>query len=307
MSTETSMPSTITYAALSNVLPEQRLSIYEKVFNTTTPIELHGVYIWSVKVAAFIHPLLSALEVALRNSIHNSATSEISPDWYDKLRTKIRKNWKSSQRDQSNVTWHHSEVARIKKKLSNKTPPKGLTIHDLLVAKMDFGFWDNLLRECFSINGDKQALWPHCMPKVFPNLPKGLTNSLVQKEISILRELRNDIAHNSPIWKHKTVFDQQTAITYVNQLIDKIVEIINWLSHEKVNWLEVHMLQSEARRVASEKYLLLCQRKHMEEIINPYGIYKRGFRCSLKFLGNDQFNIVETSNKNLYMVTKLTV
>lgn len=72
------------------------------------------------------------------------------------------------------------------RKTSIKMPPKGLTRHDLLVAKMDFGFWDNLLRECFSINGDKHALWPQCIPTIFPNLPKGHTNASIQREISSL-------------------------------------------------------------------------------------------------------------------------
>lgn len=301
------MPNTINYEDLSSVLPNQRLSIYEKVFNTTTPIELHGAYIWSVKVAASIHPLLSALEVALRNSIHTNATTTIAPDWYDKLSTNVRKSWKTAARDQSNIDWHHAETARIKKKLSSKTPPKGLTMHDLLVAKMDFGFWENLLRECFSKNGDKKALWPQCMPKVFPNLPKGHTNSSVQQEISVLRELRNDIAHNSPVWKNKAVIDQKTAITYINQLIDKIIEIIKWLSTEKVDWLEIHMLQSEARRISSEKFLQLCQRKQIAKHIKPYSSYKRSFRKNLKRLDKNGFEVIETSNCDLYVISKFTI
>ncbi|MEZ8723985.1 hypothetical protein AB6D66_23180 [Vibrio pomeroyi] len=301
------MPNRITYSALTNVLPYQRLAMYEKVFATTSPVELHGAYIWSVKAAASLQPLLSTLEVALRNSIHNSATTLIAPDWYDKLNTKQRKSWKVAQRDKNNITWHKSEVARVKKKLASKMPPKGLTRHDLLVAKMDFGFWDNLLRECFSINGDKHALWPQCIPTIFPNLPKGHTNASIQREISSLRELRNDIAHNSPIWKHKTVIDQQTAIQYINHQLDKIVEIISWLSSEKVDWLEVHMLQSEARRVASTKYLHLCQRKNTNEFTEPLSSYKRSLRGKLKQLDKDEFDVIETFNNQLYLVAKLTV
>uniref|UniRef100_A0A5Q0TM04 CAAX protease n=2 Tax=Vibrio algicola TaxID=2662262 RepID=A0A5Q0TM04_9VIBR len=282
--------------------------MYEKVFKTTTSVELHGAYVWSVKVAANIHPLLSALEVALRNSIHISATQTISTDWYDKISTKERKSWKAGKRDHNNIKWHRAQVADIKKKIARKiqTAPKGLTMHDLLVAKMDFGFWDNLLRECFSINGDKKALWPQCMPLVFPNLPKGKTNSSVQLEISALRELRNDIAHNSPIWKHKSVTDQQSAISYINNQIDKIIEIIKWLSSEKVDWLEVHMLQAEAKRVASKNYLFLCQRKEMSELTAPFSRYKREFRSQLKQLDKDEFDLINTQNGDLYMVTKVT-
>lgn len=68
--------------------PNQRLLMYQRIFNTTTPIELHGTYIWSVKVAAAIQPLLSTLEVALRNSIHTCGTQFIAPNWYEVLSTR---------------------------------------------------------------------------------------------------------------------------------------------------------------------------------------------------------------------------
>ncbi|WP_447078894.1 Abi family protein [Shewanella algae] len=302
------MPNSITYTSLSNVLPHQRLAMYERVFSTSTPVELHGAYIWSVKAATCLHPLLSALEVALRNSIHTTATNKIGADWYDKLATRKRKNWRAEQRDKSNIAWHKQHVADVKKKISGKTPPKGLTVHDLLVAKMDFGFWDNLLRECFSKNGDKNALWPQCIPSVFPNLPKGqgLTNAKIQQEISILRALRNDIAHHSPIWKHNSVHDTQSAIDFINNKIDKILEVIGWLSSEKVDWIEVHMLRSEARRIVSKEYLYLCQRKNLDEIQQSYSTYKRTLRTKLKAQDKEKFDLIKTGNGALYMVTKIT-
>jgi len=303
------MPYTIQYNALSNVIPQQRLSVYEKVFKTVNHVELHGAYIWSIKVGACIQPLLSALEVALRNSIHTSASSVISADWYDKLSTRTRKGWNDAKRDKRNIDWHQGQVFAIKKKLAKKTPSRGLTMHDLLVAKMDFGFWDNLLRECFSINGDKGALWPQCIPLVFPNLPtgQGHTSASIQLGISALRVLRNDIAHNSPIWKHKSVVDEQTAITYINTIIEQIMRLIGWLSNEKVDWLEVHMLQAEAKRISSAAYLQLCQRKDMSGLQEEYNSYKRGLRTRLKTLDKDKFNIVNTSNGDLYMITKVSL
>ena len=296
------MPNTITYTSLSNVLPNQRLLMYQRIFNTTTPIELHGTYIWSVKVAAAIQPLLSTLEVALRNSIHTCGTQFIAPNWYEVLSTELRTQFNQPKRDRANIQWHHSQVTDTKRKL--KTPPNGLTKHDLLVAKMDFGFWDNLLRECFSVNGDTKALWPQCTSSVFPNLPSGYTNATVQSEISKLRDLRNDIAHNSPVWKVRSVIDEQSAILYLNQQIDKIIEVIGWLSTDKVNWIQVHMLQAEAKRIATKEYLYLCQRKN----INPvsFSRFKRDLRKQFKNLNADNFTIVNTNSDSLFMLIKMT-
>lgn len=304
-------PETIPYAKLANVLPTQRLLVYSKTFNTTDPVELHGAYIWSVKCSAAMYPLLSALEVALRNSIHNEATQVIAIDWYDQLATRVRSNWPGTHKiDTSNIAWHKTQVAQIKYKIRKKQPPVGLKKPDLLVAKMDFGFWDNLLRECFSVNGNPKALWPQCIPKVFPNLPQGHTLTNIQLEITSLRELRNDIAHHSPVWKHGSVSDQKSAIKYLNDQIDKILEIISWLSTDKVDWLEVHMLQAEARRIASEDFLYLCQRKNMDTLKVKYSCYKRAFRSKLKALEGNQFNLVHTLKEQqdqLFMVVKLSI
>ncbi|MGI2109706.1 hypothetical protein ACRN9C_09940 [Shewanella frigidimarina] len=111
---------------------------------------------------------------------------------------------------------------------------------------------------------------------------------------------------NSPIWKHKSVIDEQTAIIYLNSQIDKIINIINWLSSEKVDWLEVHMLQSEAKRIASREYLMMCQRKNISDLQNTFYGYKRSFRTKLKKLNKDKFDIVHVSNGDLYMVTKVS-
>lgn len=299
------MPHTISYSNLCNVLPQQRLLMYEKVFNTTDPLELHGAYIWSIKLAASIYPLLSTLEVALRNSIHTTATQLIGVDWYDKLATKVRTQYQSPQRDQSNIDWHNKQIADIKKKIKRKTPARGLNKHDLLVAKMDFGFWDNLLRECFLVNGNPMALWPRCTPIVFPNLPSGYTNKNAHDEISELRELRNDIAHHSPIWKNRTVHDKLTAITYINQRINKIVEVIGWLSRDKVNWIEVHMLVAEARRVASINYLELCQRKDMNHVEVKFSCFRRELKKQFKILNINEFKVINNSS-SLFLITKIS-
>ena len=131
-----------------------------------------------------------------------------------------------------------------------------------------------------------------------------LTNATVQSEISKLRDLRNDIAHNSPVWKVRSVIDEQSAILYLNQQIDKIIEVIGWLSTDKVNWIQVHMLQAEAKRIATKEYLYLCQRKN----INPvsFSRFKRDLRKQFKNLNADNFTIVNTNSDSLFMLIKMT-
>ncbi|MDC5567241.1 Abi family protein [Acinetobacter nosocomialis] len=280
--------------------------MFEKVFRTTNTIELHGTYIWTIKLAASFLPLLSTLEVSLRNAIHNAATNLIGPDWYNQLATRVRSSWSDQQRDMKNIKWHKKQVNKVEEKIKNKTPAKGLTKRDLIVAKFEFGFWDNLLRECFSVNGSKKALWPQCMPHVFPNRKKGQTNSTIQTQISELRELRNDISHNHPIWKHSSVTDEMSAITYLNERIDKIVEIIGWLSKDAINWLEVHMLVAEARRIATKDFLYLCQRKSIPNIETKSSKFRKHFHRQLAALDKNSFTVISHKDSHMYVLTKIT-
>lgn len=258
-----------------------------------------------MKSGSALHPLVSALEVALRNAIHTCATQKIGPDWYDTLHSRTRKSWKLKKSDTRNIAYHKKEISKVKGKIKNKQAPKGLNKHDLLVAKLDFGVWDNLLRACFSVNGNFKALWPQCTPLVFPNLPKGLTNEDVQLRVSQIRELRNDISHNSPPWKHKSVSCATDAVSRINDLISEILTIIGWLSSDKVDWLQVHMLESEARRVASSKYLLFLQRDNVD--YQKLSQFKRSMNSKVKLLAAEDFSMLRCSKNQIYMVTKSTL
>ena len=252
------MPNNIQYHNLAQVIPPQRLDMFKRMFDTSGDLELYGAYLWSIKAAAALAPLIGLLEVALRNSIHFSATKAIGDNWYEVLATRTRSGWELNKIDKRNIHWHQDEVIRVKRKIKRKTPPANLTKHDQLIAKMDFGFWINLLRACFFDNSNPKALWPQCIPTVFPSLTAGHTHTTIYKKIEPLRELRNDIAHNAPVWKHSTVRNLADAMLYLNKQIDEVLEILGWLSEEKVNWIEVHMLVAEAKRVLSMDFLHLC-------------------------------------------------
>ncbi|CAM5181594.1 hypothetical protein OURE66S_00677 [Oligella ureolytica] len=298
------MPNNIQYHDLDRVIPPQRLDMFKRMFGTSDNLELYGAYLWSIKAATSLAPLISVLEVALRNSIHISASNAIGKNWYEILSTRIRNDWKSATRDKNNINWHHHEVKRVKQKIQRKTPPANLTKHDLLIAKMDFGFWINLLRACFFDNSNSQALWPKCIPTVFPGLSKGHTNMTIHQKIEPLRELRNDIAHNAPVWKHSTVRYVPEAISYLNGKIDDVLEILSWLSEEKVNWIEAHMVVAEARRIISMDYLHLCQQKTLSNQYS-WSVYKRQLNSSLRCLEKNSFDLINYKNGNKYMVVRI--
>ncbi len=80
------MPHTIPYRPhlIENLISCERLESYKTVFCTTTDIELIGAYLWSVHVSAQLYPLLSAVEVGLRNAIDSTLTADLGKFWWKK-------------------------------------------------------------------------------------------------------------------------------------------------------------------------------------------------------------------------------
>lgn len=52
-------------------LSKERLSPYRKHSDVKNDIDLICMYIWNAQLSMSLYPLLEALEISLRNSIHN--------------------------------------------------------------------------------------------------------------------------------------------------------------------------------------------------------------------------------------------
>ncbi len=300
------MPQSISYPDLAKVLPLHRQTQFREFLHTDDPVKRYGGYIWTLRIAASIHPLISTLEITLRNAIHQAATQAIGDNWYEKLATRTRKSWKTKDKDARNIAWHLSKMTEKKLKISRKYHAKKHNIHDLIISACEFGIWVNLFGECFIVNGNKSSLWPQCIQSVFPNLPKGKSIQDIQKELSELKELRNNIAHHSLLWSGTPINHTTDAITYVNEQIDRIIALTSWLSTSKIQLLDVHMLIAEARRVATSEYLSLCQRQAIDEMSTPPSQFNRSLNQCMKSTDSYSFTLIK-HKKSLWMMTRASI
>ncbi|WP_305845232.1 Abi family protein [Photobacterium leiognathi] len=304
------MPQSINYSLLSGVIPSSRLHVYKKVFRTKNDIELHGVYVWTMKTASTLLPLMNALEIALRNAIHREASLKISNDWYDQLATKKRANWKQKKQDTSNINFYVKEKDEKKTKALRKVSrgiPSELTVHDIIIADMNFGFWENLLRECFNVNRNPKALWPQCLKSVFPGFPPSLplNNEDIRKKIEKIRDARNDISHHSPVWKNKNVKNEADAINFINSTIDSIVDILSWISGENVSFLEKHSLIKDAKRCNTKEMLDWYKRDLTTISSEPLSLFRRNLSGTLRSLKNESFILTGKDSEPEFMITRI--
>lgn len=68
------MPTSLCYrpTLIDDLISNERINSYQKVFRPANDIELMGVYLWNAHACGAIYPIIGAAEVSLRNAIDNA-------------------------------------------------------------------------------------------------------------------------------------------------------------------------------------------------------------------------------------------
>nr|OEF63541.1 hypothetical protein A152_06285 [Vibrio tasmaniensis 1F-187] len=244
---------------LQNMISNPRLNSYQSITGSSNASELIGAYLWNKDISSAIYPIFQCLEVSLRNSLNESIKAHFAmSDWFPYL-LKIGGDKKYQSELSSNpnldstffrngistpprsgrtrwTSYHESMLKTAKNRLSKEG--KALTAN-AIVAELMFGFWVSLFEQSYRSISPSNSIWPHIERDVFPNLSttERDSNNIHQKLLS-LKELRNRYSHHEPVWKHSSVSDKHTAISYLKQLIDDAVMIIQGISLERYNKLK---------------------------------------------------------------------
>ncbi|MBX3241374.1 MAG: Abi family protein [Chitinophagaceae bacterium] len=116
---------------LEKLLSQKRLSTYYNLFPTDKGKAIE-YYRLNTQISESLYPLLSNLEITLRNSIHNSFTiHHKSDDWFSQFR-------QPELFDQVNVA--------KRKILTGHNPMTA----DKVIAELTFGFWTALFNKQYA-------------------------------------------------------------------------------------------------------------------------------------------------------------
>lgn len=255
---------------ISSVLPlisSPRLGSYITTFKPIGDHELYGAYIWSQLAGGAIYPLMQNLEITLRNAIDTEATKRFGLVWWDNPQLGCRKTihqtafYSKIQRaiDNLNNTWQKKQ--RKKKRPQHPLPQWN---HDQILAATDFSAWHFILNNDFmapNTTQNKYYLWPISTGKVFQlygtlsTVEKDARNKL-QNQIVEMREYRNRLSHNEPIWvKAPNVTDATTAIDTIRIKIRKLESLIRIISPDKYHMMEKMGLFKHTLRICSVQEL----------------------------------------------------
>lgn len=171
-----------------------------------------SAYIDNMRLAEAMMPMLSVLEISLKNGIHHRLSLKYGRnDWWEALSGETRFAWQS--RDIENAS------AKLLRRREANNPDK-------IIAELAFGFWSSLFNVQF-----QDLLWKD-LRLVFPRCPKPeRKRHTVSAALNQLRDLRNRVFHHEQLlWLTPSLGDQH----------DKGIQVLHWLDPQLPGWLASH-------------------------------------------------------------------
>jgi hypothetical protein len=199
------MPFVYSVDALSNLhdtISRARLAPYLRASqdNLAVAIEL---YEYNTLLSQGLYGVLQPLEIAFRNSLHNTLGKDLGLDWYERKPLKP-----------STIDYVQDAKTNLRRRSETITPGK-------IVAEMNFGFWTLLVSSEY-----EKALWVPHLHKAFPHLHKP-DRETVFRRFRSLKTLRNAIAHHDPIISRNLSQDYSNSI-----------EALGWICPTTATWVQ---------------------------------------------------------------------
>lgn len=195
---------------IEKIISQERIQPYLKhhKYNLEKAI-LH--YKSNILISEAYYPLLSILEIGLRNSIDNQLKIRFNDIyWFDN--PEFIKYASRFQIDR--IT-----NARINILSENKEITSGR-----IISELSFGFWTSLFDSKFEM-----SLWKS-LRLAFPNCPKEIRKrKTMSSKFNSIRKLRNRIFHHEAItWN----------LFVLHEYEQEILEALQWLNRDLLSWLE---------------------------------------------------------------------
>lgn len=164
-------------------------------------------YFWNIALCRELYTCLGILEVAMRNSIHDTLTVHFgTAAWYD---------WRGLLLDR--------EARNISRVMKDIRDARKEVIPGRIVAGLSFGFWTSMLDSAYghTLWSQQGAPGTDLLRQAFPFAPPYYSvRRRVHRRVNTVRNLRNRVFHYEPIW-HWNDLQLRHA---------EIIEVIGWIN-----------------------------------------------------------------------------
>lgn len=193
-------------------ISEDRLSSYKYDSNDNINLILDR-YIYNVQISESFYPVLSALEIALRNRLYNAVAILKGNNWLiEEINTQ-----NTLSDNERNILLEAYKKLNVKK----KPPTTGA-----IIAELTFGFWINLCKKSY-----KNSLWDKqgFFDNVFPDFNNYFSSQTLDKTKVIFPELKEILRLRNRIFHHEIIINNKNGI---ENCYDKTHRVLYSLSKE---------------------------------------------------------------------------
>ncbi|RBP10222.1 hypothetical protein [Pseudocitrobacter faecalis] len=280
------MPENYDYAEPTRLLSTVRLSSYKSSFQPQNDAQLFGAYCWNLAVVSAFYPLLQMVEVCLRNTLNQVAAAKYQRHdqalWFSVIPAWQDHDFSGCEGKAEQVRKFCDNIKIATKSAKRNLEGKGITnptpTLDQIISQSDFSTWEYLLDKHFYDGADKRFLWPHELTKAFRKLPRlsGSKNpmfhqrDIIRRRIEEVRAFRNRISHNEPAWRVGEVKNRQDVIAGLTEKLEKILELVFWISPKFRKYVADIGVESRVRQVLNihelDRYMQLYKRQNIRQL-----------------------------------------
>lgn len=198
---------------LQRALSRTRLETYRSKDDPASDLEMITNYFWDIDLAEALVPSLHAVELAVRNSMHEAMTMQIRTEmWF----------YEPGLLRSTQLEMLASGLDKLARKRNDATP-------DRIVSALPFGFWVSLLTAPY-----EQSIWApgafQLLFDVFPNAG-AVSRKQVHTRLDGIRDLRNRVFHHQHIWDRPNLYQEHEdileAIGWVNGTLVQAVKAVD--------------------------------------------------------------------------------
>lgn len=217
----------LNYNQIQKYASKSRMLKYETVCKNNN-LKAIKLYQSNLRLSQSFYPLLSLLEVILRNAINEELASHFNDD-----------NWLINQKngfmsDPSLTKFNHKKNCMVPNHYMKNTVQKSVcTTQANIIADVTFGFWTTVFEKAhYKVLLGRPR-------KIFSNIPTNIKRGVIYKKLNDLRDFRNRVYHNEPI-----IFAKNKAgavmfsLKKTTENYNDIKEFFDWFGLNYTEWAQ---------------------------------------------------------------------
>lgn len=203
-------------ASFERLISKPRLDKYRPA--NRDDLETLVNYLWNVALSEALLQGLAALEVGLRNAIHNTLTTHVgTPHWFHAV-------LKPDEMKFVNDVW-----TKLSKR-HDRPPTPGQ-----IIAELTFGFWPPLFDSRYHDlwRSSRTALFRATFPHIPSGLPphQAVVPKTIHERVELCYKLRNRVMHHEPIFAGLILLNKPSVL---------LVDIHGYIT-ETLGWIDPHL------------------------------------------------------------------